>query len=179
MIRYIAAVSAAVLAMSLFGCGGVNPVAGTEPESAAGEAADGEDKLTDFYLDIIDDLYNDDEGLNYDIDTIGLDLSEAYNLSDDEKQAVADGAGKAYDLNVVCGTSDDLADQGYIDRESLYFTNGVLISIEVDGNSVKDDAFTFDAEKWRGGDGAIFYDDCAASLGADGWGYTVGSFAIS
>ena len=179
MRKYIAAASAAVIALSLFGCGTAAPGASTEPESDAGETTSGENKLTNFYLDVIDDLYNDDDGLNCDIDTMGLDLSGAYNLSDDEKKTVADEAGEAYDLNVVCGTYDELADQGYIDRENLCFTSGVLISIDVDGDSVKKDAFTFDAEKWRGGDGAIFYDDCAASLGADGWDYTVGSFAIS
>ena len=180
MRRYIAAASAAFLMLSLFGCGAAAaPGASTEPESAAGEATDEENKLTDFYLDVIDDLYNDDEGLNSDIDTMGLDLTGACNLSDDEKQAIADAAGKAYDLNVVCGTYDELEEQGYIDKENLCFTSGVLISVEVDGSSVKDDAFTFDAEKWRGGTGAIFYYDCAASLGADGWSYTVGSFAIS
>ena len=80
----------------------------------------------------------------------------------------------------------ELADQGYIDRENLYWEDGVLFSITEKAEPVYFmpegmAAVTFDAEKWRSGLGAYFFCDCTSFQTAAGhWdGYSVGSEAIS
>lgn len=88
----------------------------------------------------------------------------------------------ALDLNMgldyVTGTWEELCDQGYIDKENLYWDNGVFLSIELTEEGAR--KFTFTAEKWRGGLGAIFYTGCAAKPGRSGqWSYEPGGFAIS
>lgn len=181
--KFIAAALAAALAMTLFSCAAAKPAesagrTGAEPVSAA--ETNESDALETLYLNVIDDLYNSDKVLNNDMDVIGLDLSGALNLSDDQKAAVSDAVAEKYGMTVVNGTWDELADKGYIDRDKLLFADGALISVTADEKSVKDDSFTFDAEKWRSGTGAIFYTGCRAARGSDGsWSWEPGGFAIS
>ena len=182
MRKLIAAALAAALALTLFSCAAAKPQARTETGAEHMSAAETEesDAVTALYLDVIDDLYGASAALNDGIDTVGLDLSGAPNLSDDQKAAVADAVADKYGMTVVNGTWAELAEQGYIDGDKLFFPTGVFISVTADEKSVKDDSFTFDTEKWRSGTGAIFYTGCSAARGSDGsWSWEPGGFAIS
>lgn len=140
-------------------------------------AVDGDLSPFVLYRQVLFDLMETDEGLNGGARYLGVDLSGAANLTGGEKLALQYLLEQRYGLSVVPGTFDELCEQGYIDRDALYWEDGVLLRIALveDGT----DTFRFDAEKWRSGLGAIYWTDCTAARGADGWTYEVGGFAIS
>ena len=140
-------------------------------------AVDGDLSPFVLYRQVLFDLMETDEGLNGSARYLGVDLSGAANLTGGEKLALQYLLEQRYGLSVVLGTFDELCEQGYIDRDALYWEDGVLLRIALveDGT----DTFRFDAEKWRSGLGAIYWTDCTAARGADGWTYEVGGFAIS
>ena len=147
--------------------------------------SDGFDDLCALYLRVLEDLWEVDSGLNGGLTYIGVDLSQT-SLSDSERAAVAWAFAGKHGGELVTGTWEELADQGYIDRENLYWEDGVLFSITEKAEPVYFmpegmAAVTFDAEKWRSGLGAYFFCDCTSVQSADGhWdGYSVGSEAIS
>jgi hypothetical protein len=135
------------------------------------------DDLVGLYATVIDDLWKTDEGLNSGVEIMAFDLSLTTNLSESEKQALAYVVGNAYELQGMVATYDALVEQGYVDPDSLNFEKGLFFKLEVKDTSA--DKFTFDASKWRGGDGAYFFIDCIAKKSGDGWTYKVGSEAIS
>lgn len=137
------------------------------------------DDLIGFFMTVTDDLWNVDPGLNSDAEIIAFDLTKAANLSGGEKRALAYLAGGKYSPSGqgIMSSFDELCEQGFIDRENLYFESGILFTIEV--AVVTDGRFTFDAQKWRSGTGAYYFNDCKAEKTAEGWRYTIGSEAIS
>lgn len=151
------------------------------PEIPAGvtrvRAVDGDLSPFVLYRQVLFDLMETDEGLNGGARYLGLDLSGATNLTNGEQQALRYLLEERYGLSLVPGTFDELCEQGYIDRDALYWEDGVLLRISLveDGT----DAFRFDAEKWRSGLGAVYWTDCTAKRGADGWTYEIGGSAIA
>lgn len=154
------------------------------------------------YLRVLEDLWAVDEGLNGDITKLGVDLSSVTDLSESEKSAVAWAFGNAHGLTPVEGTWDELKEQGYFTAQPLegdgapegaafyHWEDGALFSIRTNEDaawSLPDIAegsppvlTAFDAQKWRSGLGAYFFQDCTAVQADDGtWTYTVGSEAIS
>ncbi len=149
----------------------------------------GEDFMT-LYLDILDELYETDSGLNPEGSmevsiTYGFDLSGIHNLTEVEKSMVAYFFTNSHDTDwekaqpagYVLGTYQELVNEGYIDGENLYFENGVLFTVK--DEPAENGKFAFSAEKWRGGLGAIFYTDCTAKKKNGQWSYKLDGFAIS
>lgn len=147
--------------------GGVRRIAviGTEASVAA------------LYLQVFDDLMEMDAGLNGDIRYLGVDLTTVNNLTASEREAICWRLGERYGAESVPGTFDELCAAGYIDREALYWEDGLFLQIELTG--AREDALAFNAQKWRSGLGAIFFENCTARRTAAGWSYEVGAFAIS
>ena len=150
--------------------------------TAVNTARGGFDDRCALYLQVLEDLWEVDSGLNGDVTYIGVDLSQT-SLSDSERAAVAWAFAGKHGGELVTGTCDELADQGYIDRENLYWEDGILFSItekEMEG-VYSLTPVTFDAQKWRSGLGAYFFCDCTSVQTAGGhWdGYSIGSEAIS
>lgn len=135
------------------------------------------DDLACLYMKVISDLYEIDPGLNDRIQRMAFDLSKTSNLKETEKTALVYMAGNEFGLETLRGTFDELCEQGYIDKERLYFETGLLFTIEVE--SENSGSFVFDAQKWRSGLGAYFFIDCTAKKENGGWTYTIGSQAIS
>ena len=153
--------------------------------TAVETARGGFDDRCALYLQVLEDLWEVDSGLNGELTYIGVDLSET-SLSESERSAVAWAFAGRHGGELVTGTWEELADQGYIDRENLYWEDGILFTITEKEEPVYFmpegmAAVTFDAEKWRSGLGAYFFCDCTSVQSADGhWdGYSVGSEAIS
>lgn len=146
--------------------------------------AQGFDNLAGLYLQVLEDLWSIDEGLNGESIYLGLDLSRAPGgLTEAEKAAIGWRFAELHGKTLVTGTYGELVEQGYIDGENLCWEDGVLFTI---GAEEKDGALglstiQFDAEKWRGGLGAYFFTDCTAVQSqSGGWDeYTVGSEAIA
>ena len=209
MKKFLTFVLCLVLALSLVGCG----TKSTEDDSSitpVGEVNDsdkvnGSDELNgsggntitiredvcELYLEVLEDLWNVDSGLNSEISQIGIDLSELSHLTEVEKDTVMSEFASKHNLPYIVGTFEELCEQGYIDKENLYWKDGLFFSIKTneeaewnlpnikDGDSVPE-LISFDAKKWRSGLGAYFFGQCTAQKNADGkWSYTVGQEAIA
>lgn len=136
-----------------------------------------DDDLVGFYQSVLNDLWKKDKGLNPETGMLAFDMSQIKNMNEGEKSALVYTMSEAFGLTGMTGTFDELSEQGYINREQLYFENGILIRFEL--SDVTEDSFTFDVSKWRSGTGAYFFQDCKAVNSGGVWSYTVGSEAIS
>lgn len=160
------------------------------------------------YLDVLEDLWEADSGLNENIAELGVDLS-ATSLSGSEREAVAYTFGAAHGLMAMETTYDDLAANGYLTPVSIsspageneespafyQWEDGCLFSItERDEPVIFNEAdmgpmaiggthegIRFDAQKWRGPLAAYFFYNCTAARSAGGaWGpYTPEAEMIS
>lgn len=147
--------------------------------------------LCGLYLQVLEDLWDADSGLNDGISYISVDLTQAPGgLTDGEKAAIAQIFAGAHGAEPLTLTSDELADQGYLTSDGgeppLYtWDDGLLFTISPAAGS-EEEAYSlpvlrFDASKWRSPLGAYFFTDCTAVWPEMGtWdGYTVGGQAIS
>ena len=160
------------------------------------------DDLCGLYLQVLEDLWDTDSGLNGGVKVIGLDLSQAPgNLTDSEKSAIAWRFGELHGGSVVTGTFDELLEQGYItatpistpapeegqDFRNLWYEweDGMFFSITPneghEGETYSLPVLFFDAEKWRTSLGAYWFCDCSCVWPEGGtWsGYSIGSEMIS
>lgn len=157
--------------------------------------------LCGLYLQVLDDLWQKDPGLNDGISMAGLDLSRAPGeLTESEKSALAWRFGETHGVAVVQGTFDELKEQGYFTASHLstpepedgedsplwyQWEDGCLFSItpneDHEGEAYSLPALSFNAEKWRSPLGAYCFYDCFAGWGQmTSWnGYSVGSEMIS
>ena len=134
-----------------------------------------EDDMVGLYLNVLEELWRRDEGLNSGISQLAFDLTKASNLSQEEKSAFIWLAGNRYGLESYPSTFAELEEQGAI--VDLYWEEGLLITFE--DQPVENDRFSFQAEKWRSGLGAYFFSQCTAQKSAGTWDYTVEEEAIS
>ncbi len=132
----------------------------------------GHNNLIEGYLSLIDDIFQEDAGLNSDIKMIALDTSAWINLTDIEKELILAKVSEAYGLEVVEGTFEELADQGLINEEKLIFTDGILIEISEMSYNDKKEVITCSVSKWRGGDGAIGASEVTAAFVKGQWEIT-------
>lgn len=151
--------------------------------------------LCGLYLQVLNDLWDVDSGLNGGAAYVSVDLSRAPGgLTEGEKAAVAWIFACAHDVEMLTLTYTELAEQGYLseygdfaDNEPKFYEwrDGVLFSITEVENETEEfyslPVLRFDAQKWRSPLGAYFYGDCKAVWSESGsWGsYSVGSEAIS
>ena len=139
--------------------------------------------LCGLYLQVLDDLWQKDPGLNDGITLAGLDLSQAPgDLTESEKAALAWRFGELHGVEVVTGTFDELKEQGYFtasaistpapeegeDYSRLWYQweDGCLFSItpneDHEGEVYSLPTLFFNAEKWRSFLGAYIFYDCSA-----------------
>ena len=137
--------------------------------------------VCELYLEVLEDLWNVDSGLNSEISQIGIDLSELSHLTELEKGTVMREFASKHNLPFIAGTWEELCEQGYIDKDNLYWEDGLFFSIKTNKDGDSDPERTaFDAQKWRSVLGAYFFGQCTAQKNANGkWSYTVGQEAIS
>lgn len=142
--------------------------------------------LSGLYLKVLEDLWEVDSGLNGGIKYISIDLSEAPGeLTEGEKSAISYIFAKAHNTQCLQLSFEELREQGYIEKDELYWEDGLLFSItdsmkaEEKYNGLR--VIKFDAQKWRSGTGAYYFGDCSASWSQKGtWSdYNIGSQAIS
>ncbi|NCB62967.1 MAG: hypothetical protein EOM52_05035 [Clostridia bacterium] len=132
--------------------------------------------LAGLYLQVFEDLWAVDPGLNDGITQLGVDLTKLKGLSDSEKSALAYVFGMDHGIMPVLGTWAELRDQGYFASaggEGLYqWEDGCLFSVEGDTDS-------FHAQKWRSPLGAYVFYECSAKEEEGTWTYEAGSEMIS
>lgn len=117
------------------------------------EAYDG--GLISLYLDALEDLYGQDDGMNDSCTYFGFDLSGAPGLTPAEQQAVGWVFAASQGCEPLFGTIEELGREGYINMEGLYWEDGLHFTLRADGPA--EDCFTLDCTKWKSGTGAIGY----------------------
>ncbi len=132
----------------------------------------GHNDLIDGYLALIDNIYQVDSGLNSEIEMIALDTTGWTGLTEIEKEMIFSLVQDAYGFETKEGTFDELAEQGLIDKDQLYFEKGILIKIEAMKYDEEKKKITCALSKWRGGDGAIGSNDVTAKFKDGVWDIT-------
>lgn len=157
--------------------------------SALHALTDGQDDRCGLALQIFEDLWAEDSGLNSGpgdspdggLTYFGIEIDPALLPEPAERAAAAWRFAELHGVQPLTGSWQQLADEGYIDAEALYWEDGLFFSLTpTEGSAQREDALFFTAEKWRSGLGAIFFTDCAAARDAAGrWQYETGGFAIA
>ena len=153
--------------------------------------------LCGLYLQVLDDLWEKDKGLNENVSQIALDLSQAPGeLTEGEKAALVHRFGELHGVEAFAATFEELKEQGYLTSEPLgdgapegaafvRWEDGCLFSItpseDHEGENYSLPTLFFNAEKWRSSLGAYGFYDCSAGWGqVSTWnGYQIGSEMIS
>lgn len=144
----------------------------------------GADDRCGLVLEVFEELWNTDEGLNDGVVELGVDIDPTLVPNAAERAGIAWRFGELRGVqNPLQGTWEELAEQGYIQKEGLIWPDGCLFAFHAAENTQPAaDRFEFDAQKWRSGLGAYFFQNCtarAAKGGAGGWTYEVGAHAIA
>ena len=147
------------------------------------EDADDYGDICGLYLQVLEDLWEEDNALNEDIKYVSIYLDEAPGkLTDAEKTAITWIISGKHFTEGLQLSLEELQEKGYLDENDLFWKDGVLLSIkQTKAEKSNSKKITFDAEKWRSGLGAIFFNKCKSERGtAFEWEpYKCGSFAIS
>ena len=140
-----------------------------------------QENLCGLYLQVLEDLWEEDTALNAGASQVGVDLS-ATRLSESEQAAVAWAFGESVGLFPLTATYEELKEQGYITEEGgfPFWEEGCLLTI-AEKEGAEEDTLSFEARKWRSGTGAIFWTNCTARREESGrWGrYQPGGWAMS
>ncbi|KAE9629123.1 MAG: hypothetical protein JG775_210 [Defluviitaleaceae bacterium] len=113
--------------------------------------------IIEAYLKIIEEIYQEDPGLNQDISIIALDTTDIKNLNDWEKQILLVNMEQKYGKEVMESTFEELMNEGLIDKENRAFPEGILITITNPNFNENKDTLTYEIKKWRSGTGAVGY----------------------
>ncbi len=170
-----------------------------QAETAGGACFD----LCGLYLQVLDDLWQRDAGLNENVSQAALDLAGAPGgLTPSEQAALIWRFGELHGVEAFAATYDQLLEDGYITKPSAEedgpfceWKDGCLLSIKpnesldgeicslptYDGEICSLPTLFFNAEKWRSSLGAYYFHDCSATWPQAGtWtGYTIGGEMIS
>lgn len=138
----------------------------------------GHNQVIDGFFALIDDIYREDTGLNDNITMIAFDFGNSDVLSKTEIETILALAKEEYGLEIIQGTFDELAEQGLIDKENLYFESGVLIEIKDAKTDNGKNKITCSISKWRSGLGAIGW-NAEAEFDNGKWNITREDFWIS
>ncbi|MCD8125682.1 MAG: hypothetical protein LUE23_11780 [Lachnospiraceae bacterium] len=148
----------------------------TEEVTAA--AADEYDSLEDLLFAMLTELWESDTALNDGVTWAILDLvdfpEEGFAaLTEEEQELLADRASDAFGVTVTLASSGEhTLDEAVTDPE------GIGLCITCTGIT-GDTSFTFSACKIAGGDGAIYFEECAAEREDGLWTWEAGGFAVS
>lgn len=138
----------------------------------------GHNDIIDGMFALIDDIYQEDSALNSDISMIALDTSEWTSILMAEIYTILAMVEEKYEVEIIQGTYEELAERGLIDEENLYFESGILITLrDIKINKGRDKIST-SISKWRSGLGAIGWDG-EAKLKAGEWKITRDNMWIS
>lgn len=153
--------------------------------------------LCGLYLQVLDDLWDRDSGLNGGALYVSVDLSDAPGgLTEGEKAAITYVFASAHQVEGLSYSYEELAKEGYLtevewashpqDVPAVYqWEDGVLFSITADewedGEVYSLPVLKFSAKKWRSPLGAYLFHNCKAGWAESGsWGgYSIGGEMIS
>lgn len=114
-----------------------------------------ESRIVEGFMALIDDIYQEDSGLNGEITMIAFDTTDWSVLTNMEKRMILSLVKSKYSMEVIEGTFDELAEEGLIDKENLHFEKGILIKLNKIEIKNEEKTINCSIEKWRSGKGAI------------------------
>lgn len=149
--------------------------------------------LCGLYLQVLNDLWDRDSGLNDGISMVSVDLSQAPgDLTEGEKMAIAWIFACQHNVGMLTMSHEELAEEGYLtevssngDYKVYQWEDGVLFSItpveQAENEVYSLPVLKFNAAKWRSPRGAYFFENCTVLWPEMGtWsGYEIGDEAIS
>lgn len=121
------------------------------------------------YYHLITHITSGEARLASGISQIALDLSQALNLSQVEKQAIRLLIQTHYGIDCKLATYEELSQQQELSADGLSYPEGLLITINV----TKDEAnqFYFTIAKWHSSFKALGYNSCYACYQDVLWTY--------
>lgn len=152
--------------------------------------------LCGLYLQVLEDLWEKDSGLNSGVKYLSVDLSKAPGgLTEGQQHAIAWCFATNHEAEPLMLTQQELAEQGYLTElpggneetageapQPIYeWEDGLLCSITpIQEERPLPDTLRFSVTKWRTPLGAYFLDDCQASWdGTGAWSYSISREAIA
>ena len=158
--------------------------------------------LCGLYLQVLEDLWEKDSGLNSGVKYLSVDLSKAPGgLTEGQQHAIAWCFATNHEAEPLMLTHQELAEQGYLTElpsgneeitgeapQPIYeWEDGLLCSITPvqegrpeEAELPLSDTLRFRITKWRTPLGAYFLDDCQASWDETGaWSYSISREAIA
>lgn len=138
----------------------------------------GHNLLLDAYMASITDIYQEDSGLNGDIRMIAFDTTEWVDLTEIEKEIILSMVKEKYGFDTLQATFEELSEQGLIDKDNLYFPEGILIELKNMKWNEEEKVLKCSISKWRSGLGAIGA-DVEAEYDGGGWKLTKTGMWIS
>lgn len=139
--------------------------------------AEGTEKIEfSFYLQLIKELAQVDPGLNEDIRESYFDFTKLSSLNDGEKEGLAYLCGHYFGCLGSLSTSAELAQSGILDSEKG-LEHGILVIVEETSNN--GGQLTCNAQKYRSGTGAYYFNDVTAQYEDGRWSFQIGAQLIS
>ncbi|BCJ94083.1 hypothetical protein acsn021_16520 [Anaerocolumna cellulosilytica] len=129
-------------------------------------------------LAVIDAIYQEDAGLNSNINQIVLDLTDLTNLSEKEKEFLLTAVGYYYEVETRTGTYEELVEEGVLE-ESTYFEDGIIIKLNKTEFDEEKKILTCGISKWRSPLGAVGSNSVTAVYNGKGWKVTKENMWIS
>lgn len=129
-----------------------------------------EQDLVDAYLQMIQyivdktNIFNSKQNIKY----FALDTSQIEPITKSLEEKILEKLGERYDTEILHGTTKQLIQEGYIEKDGLNdFINGVLITIcDV---HFEDSWIEFDISSFYSGKGGYYYSNCRIQKQDDGW----------
>lgn len=151
-----------------------------EPLRLEAETAGADDRVG-LALQALEDLWSEDTALNENIEQLSVYIDEALVPNAAERAAVVWRFAELHQiLDPLTYSWQELCDEEYVNEEELTWEKGCYLELTAAENAGAGDTLCFNAQKWRGGLAAIFYDGCTGRRNADGsWSYQRGAFAIA
>lgn len=155
--------------------------AGFSQPTLLAAVSEGADDRAGLALQALEDLWSEDTALNENIEQLSVYIDEALVPNAAERAAAAWSFAEQHQLPAPL-TYDwkELCDEGYVNEEELSWEKGCYLELKAEKGSGQGRTLRFDAQKWRGGLAAVFYDGCTAKQDkSGGWTYERGTFAIA
>ena len=155
--------------------------AGFSQPTLLAAVSEGADDRAGLALQALEDPWSEDTALNENIEQLSVYIDEALVPNAAERAAAAWSFAEQHQLPAPL-TYDwkELCDEGYVNEEELSWEKGCYLELKAEKGSGQGRTLRFDAQKWRGGLAAIFYEGCTAKQDkSGGWTYERGTFAIA
>jgi hypothetical protein len=145
LIRKSILVLAIVFLLTAAGC--------STPVVTGGQTEVDKTGLAYVYIQAVEELLKEDPALNEGMKYIAIEMKTLEGISKDDQEKIIGYIENKY-TKVKNASLEDLVREGEFDEQHLYLKNGIAIRIDK-VNEFSDSCISFEASKYRSGDGSI------------------------